>query len=168
MEVNTNKLPMLVNQTRYITKASLVFSHLREKTDWISFVAEDWFVAASCLSSSATFTIQHFTTSDTHSLTFYTLKKHLESVAVPNKQTNFSIQKSCQNEAWLVRPPKYLPLPLIIEGRQKRLAAARGNWLNENYLKFWVYTWSVFSSWLEIGVFQMVCSKWLSFVYFNS
>ena len=147
---------MLVNQTRYITKASLVFSHLREKTDWISFVAEDWFVAASCLSSSATFTIQHFTTSDTHSLTFYTLKKCLENetnidgVAVPNKHTNFSIQKSCQNEAWLVRPPKYLPLPLIIEGRQKRLAAARGNWLNENYLKFWVYTWSVFSIWSEI------------------
>ena len=144
---------MLVNQTRYITKASLVFSHLREKTDWISFVAEDWFVAASCLSSSATFTIQHFTTSDTHSLTFYSLKKCLESetnidgVAVPNKHTNFSIQKSCQNEAWLVRPPKYLPLPLIIEGRQKRLAAARGNWLNENYLKFWVYTWSVCSIW---------------------
>ena len=77
MDVNTNKLPMLVNQTRYITKASLVFSHLREKTDWISFVAEDWFVAASCLSSSATFTIQHFTTSDTHSLTFYTLKKNI-------------------------------------------------------------------------------------------
>ena len=87
------------------------------------------------------------------------LKKHLESVAVPNKHTNFSIQKSCQNEAWLVRPPKYLPLPLIIEGRQKRLAAARGNWLNENYLKFWVYTWSVFSSWLEIGVFQKGLQK---------
>ena len=91
------------------------------------------------------------------SLNFLYLKeKHLASetnidgVAVPNKHTNFSIQKSCQNEAWLVRPPKYLPLPLIIEGRQKRLAAARGNWLNENYLKFWVYTWSVFSIWSEI------------------
>ena len=72
-----------------------------------------------------------------------------------NKHTNFSIQKSCQNKAWLVRPPKYLPLPLIIEGRQKRLAAARGNWLNENYLKFWVYTRFIFLvHGLEKGGFQ--------------
>ena len=88
MNVNTNKLPMLVNQTRYITKASLVFSHLREKTDWISFVAEDWFVAASCLSSSATFTIQHFTTSDTHSLTLKKLLERVKQILMLPYQTN--------------------------------------------------------------------------------